>query len=140
MALTLGDLLTGKDAQVFWGAGVTEIDITAWSISKTTTPINGSDSGNAAAGYEVFGVGKRVDWKGTFEGFMKAGTPQPTFNTVMAFVGVVDSVGIVGAIQASGNIVVTEVSTPVDVNNSENVKVAYSFQGTSTLTEVNAAV
>lgn len=140
MALVAGDLLTGKDAQVFWGAGATEILITAWSLTKTTTPINGSDSGNAAAGHEVFGVGKRVDWKGTFEGFMRAGTPQPTFNTVMAAKFVVDKVGIVSDIELTGNILITEVGTPVDVNNSENVKVSYSFQGTSTLTETNAAV
>lgn len=120
-----GDLITGKNGAV--SIGGTPIDITAWSIVKTTTPLNGSDSGSGD--WEEFAVGKRADWKGTFEGFMKAGEAAPSFNTEVAFIGTADT-----GITYNGDIIITEQSTPVDVNNSENVKVSFSFQGTGALT------
>lgn len=121
---SVGDLITGKLGAV--SVGGTAIDITAWSIQKSATPLNGSDS--SSGDWEEFAVGKRVDWKGTFEGFMKAGEDAPAFNTEAAFVGTADT-----GIFYNGQIIITEQSTPVDVNNSENVKVAFSFQGTGVL-------
>ena len=110
----------------------TEIYITGWSVDIAGETINTTDSSNST--WEEHLPSGFKGWTGTFEGFQETATADPAINgTAASLVLELD-----GTRDYTGNVIITGVSTTVDVPGAEAIKKTFTFQGTGTLTLTNA--
>ncbi len=108
------------------------VPVTAWTINQKCDTREVTDS-NSGAVSEFIPEG-HTSWDGTFEGFFQDGTASLTVGSAAA-AGVF--LAVTGT-QFSGNIIITSKGVALVVKGTDAVKVSYTFQGTSTLTETNS--
>lgn len=123
-----GSVLTGKTGSITYGAVPTTVRIINFSVKKSSSPVPVSDGGSGD--FEEFLPGKRVNWSGSFEKFLRSGQTEIPFNEVLTFKGIVET-----GVEIAGSIIVNDRNVVVDTNNNEATKFTYSFQGTGTLTD-----
>ncbi len=105
-------------------------DIEKWSVTKKGVVANVTDSGSST--WEDFIASGFQSWTFTFEGFLKSGVAKPTFHTSVALVFTVAT-----GVTLTGNGIITDEGTTLEVNGTNAVKVSFSGQGTGALTEAN---
>jgi hypothetical protein len=133
MGLTVGDVITGENGKVTYGATPTVVDLIDFTIKKAATAVDTTDNSTVASGFKTFKPGKKIEWNGTINALLKAGVAEPPFNTIISFVGTADT-----GVTYTGNIIITGVDTTVNTTDNNATKIAYTYQGTGALTEVNS--
>lgn len=130
----MGVKLSGVAGDCTYGAGPTTIKITAWSLVIDGEVLDVTDSGDTT--WKEFLPGGYTSWAGSFEGFVETGDAGG--QTIGAAAG--NLTLLMDATRKwAGTAILTQQSTGLTVVGGEAVKVAYTFQGTGTLTPTNAA-
>lgn len=107
--------------------------ITAWTVVIDGEVLDVTDSGDAT--WKTFLPGGFTSWSGSFEGFVATGDAGgKTVGGAAAELVLTAASGVTW----TGDAILTQQATNLTVVGGEAVKVAYTFQGTGTLTPVNA--
>lgn len=134
--MAASDVVTGKEGKISIDSN--DIDVTLFTISRTSGVIDVTDSSAADSGYRLKLPAKFTDWNGTAEAFLKVGDPEISINSVLPFVGTAETTA--GTVTYTGNIFVTEITDNIPVEAEEAAKVSFTFEGSGALTIVNSAV
>jgi hypothetical protein len=104
------------------------VQITNWTANQNAGVKDVSDSGSS--GKSEFISDEFSDWDITFEGWVIGGVTPPGKGESIAFVLDKD-----GTYYFSGNAIITQQTTNLQVKGGDAIKAAYTAQGTGTLTE-----
>ena len=125
--------VTLTTAQTYVSGGTVRriIEITAWNIITEGDVCDVTDSGDST--WKEFIPAGFVAFTGGCEGLIATGTKQPAKGSSFTFRLMMDATRYVG-----GTFMLTSESNTLMVVSPEAVKIAFAFQGTGTLTPVNA--
>lgn len=107
------------------------IRVTLWNVIADAEVLETTDSGDSNKTFLPSGY---VAFTGNFEGFLIQDAVQPVKGSILTFKFEIDSTRYI-----SGSFFLTSESDNLVIVNGEAVKVAYTFQGDSTLSQANAA-